>query len=234
MVSWPLSDRGESIQINIWDFGGQDIYHGTHALFLRSRSLFLLVWDRFSERQPGYDENGLFFEHFPLAYWIDYVRETSPGSPVLVIENKCDDGKGSEAPTIVPGAHLPFSAKTGFGQEAVTGWIRDTSRRELENLGARAIGIGRWQVKQTLLDYQEQDESREPADRRYRTISYAHFQALCDTQGGRVSSARELLCYLHHTGVVYYQEGLFNNQIILDQRWAIEAIYILHVARTAL
>jgi internalin A len=23
-----------SVRLNIWDFGGQDIYHGTHALFL--------------------------------------------------------------------------------------------------------------------------------------------------------------------------------------------------------
>jgi internalin A len=82
-------------------------------------------------------------------------------------------------------------------------------------------------VKQTLLDYKEQDEARVPAERQYRTISYTHFQALCDAQGGHVSSARELLRYLHHTGIVYYQEHLFNQQIILDQRWAIEAIYTI-------
>jgi internalin A len=185
------------------------------------------AWDRFSECQPGYDEDGLFFEHFPLAYWLDYIREMSPGSPVLVIENKCDDGRGSAAPVAVPGPYLVFSAKENIGQDAVTGWIRETSRRELTNLGARTIGIGRWQVKQTLLDYKEQDESRAPADRQYRTISYAHFQQLCDAQDGCVSSARELLRYLHNTGVVYYQEHLFNQQIILDQRWAIEAIYTI-------
>jgi internalin A len=33
------------------------------------------------------------------------------------------------------------------------------------------------------------------------------------------------LDYLHHAGVVFYQRDLFNNDIILDQSWALEAIY---------
>ena len=36
-----------------------------------------------------------------------------------------------------------------------------------------------------------------------------------------------LLGFLHHNGVVFYRSGLFKNQIILDQNWALEAIYAL-------
>jgi hypothetical protein len=32
------------LQVSGWDFGGQDIYHGTHTLFLSSRALFLIPW----------------------------------------------------------------------------------------------------------------------------------------------------------------------------------------------
>jgi len=32
-------DQEQIFQVNWWDFGGQDIYHGTHALFLRSRAV---------------------------------------------------------------------------------------------------------------------------------------------------------------------------------------------------
>jgi hypothetical protein len=42
-------------------------------------------------------------------------------------------------------------------------------------------------------------------------------------QQGRVTSAHALLEYLHHSGVVFYQHGLSHDQIILDQRWAIDA-----------
>jgi internalin A len=34
-----------------------------------------------------------------------------------------------------------------------------------------------------------------------------------------------LLEFLHHNGVLFYGPGLFQNQIILDQNWALEAIY---------
>lgn len=35
----------EGLQLNLWDFGGQDLYHATHRLFMQTRALFLLVWD---------------------------------------------------------------------------------------------------------------------------------------------------------------------------------------------
>jgi hypothetical protein len=96
---------------------------------------------------------------------------------------------------------------------SLTTLIREACQRELTNAGARAIGVGRWHVKQTLLAYLSEDATRAPADRRYRTLSYAHFHRLCAAQQGQVTSAYELLRYLHNTGVVYYQEDLCSGQI---------------------
>ena len=42
--SAPLMTLAGPVTLRIWDFGGQDIYHGTHALFLKSRAIFMLVW----------------------------------------------------------------------------------------------------------------------------------------------------------------------------------------------
>jgi internalin A len=36
-----------------------------------------------------------------------------------------------------------------------------------------------------------------------------------------------LLDFLHHNGVVFYRSGLFGNRIVLDQNWALEAIYAI-------
>lgn len=41
---FPL-DNTKEFQINIWDFGGQEIYHQTHQFFLTERSLYALVVD---------------------------------------------------------------------------------------------------------------------------------------------------------------------------------------------
>ena len=40
----PRGGRPDFARVHIWDFGGQDIYHGTHALFLRANAVFVLVW----------------------------------------------------------------------------------------------------------------------------------------------------------------------------------------------
>jgi len=78
-------------QINWWDFGGQDIYHGTHALFLRSRAVFLILWTPSLENRNEYHENGLTLRNQPLAYWLDYVRSLAgEGSPVIVVQSQCE------------------------------------------------------------------------------------------------------------------------------------------------
>jgi internalin A len=34
----------EPVRLNLWDFGGQDIYHGSHTLFLHGQTVFLILW----------------------------------------------------------------------------------------------------------------------------------------------------------------------------------------------
>jgi internalin A len=231
---WDVELVGEPARVNVWDFGGQDIYHGTHALFLKSRAVFLIVWDRDTELNPAgcYSEGDLRFEHLPLAYWLEYVRTASPGSPVIVVQTKCDDGQGHPPPADV--ASLPnvtFSAKTAQGRDILLAHLKQMFANELSHHAAHTIGIGRWNVKQTIRGYQDADEARPPAERTHRTITHAHFVELCQREGDKVSSPTELLRYLHNTGVVYYQPELFEGAIILDQRWAIEAIYCIYDRR---
>ncbi|MEH1861396.1 MAG: leucine-rich repeat domain-containing protein [Nostoc sp.] len=40
-----LTQADVTMQLNTWDFGGQEIYHATHQFFLTNRSLFLLAWN---------------------------------------------------------------------------------------------------------------------------------------------------------------------------------------------
>ena len=71
----PLSALRNPATLRIWDFGGQDIYHGTHVLFLKSRAIFMLVWTPESEALYFHEHGGFTFRNQPLGYWLDYVRE---------------------------------------------------------------------------------------------------------------------------------------------------------------
>ena len=41
----PANEDKPAVIAHVWDFGGQDIYHGTHALFMDERALFVIVWN---------------------------------------------------------------------------------------------------------------------------------------------------------------------------------------------
>jgi internalin A len=69
---------GNPFRVNIWDFGGQSIYHATHQFFLTKRSLYLLVADT---RQENTDFN----------YWLEVIELLSESSPTLIIKNEKQD-----------------------------------------------------------------------------------------------------------------------------------------------
>ena len=42
VLQWSfVMDNDQNFRVNIWDFGGQEIYHATHQFFLTKRSLYL-------------------------------------------------------------------------------------------------------------------------------------------------------------------------------------------------
>jgi GTPase SAR1 family protein len=73
-----LMENGQDFRVNIWDFGGQEIYHATHQFFLTKRSLYLLVVDSRKE-------------HPHLDYWLNIVELFSENSPLLVVKNELSD-----------------------------------------------------------------------------------------------------------------------------------------------
>ena len=77
------------------------------------------------------------------------------------------------------------------------------------------IGAGRAAVKARLEEIYAEGK---------QLISQDEFLAICE-EAGDVSSPPLLLDYLHNIGAVFYREGLFGDAIILDQAWALDAVY---------
>ncbi len=227
-----LSSDGEEkvFQVNWWDFGGQDIYHGTHALFLRSRAVFLLLWTPELENREEFEENGIPLRNQPLAYWLDYVRSLAgAGSPVIVVQSQCDlFGDRRPDPPMPEGLGFVqcsfYSARTDLGHEVLEGQLRNAIGYLLEQNGKLQIGRGRAKVRQRLYDWRATDQQRTPERRKHRTLSVAQFRSLCKRVGGIVSW-EHALDYFHQTGVVFYDSDLFADHIVLDQDWALDAVY---------
>ncbi len=79
VIRWdfPLPDA-QNFRVNIWDFGGQEIYHQTHQFFLTERSLYALVTDTRQENTDFY-------------WWLKVVELLSGNSPVLIVKNEKQD-----------------------------------------------------------------------------------------------------------------------------------------------
>ncbi len=65
--------------LNVWDFGGQEIYHTTHQFFLTKRSIYLLVSEPRKE-----------VKHDDFYYWLNIISLLGDNSPVVLVQNKCD------------------------------------------------------------------------------------------------------------------------------------------------
>ncbi|MBD2176165.1 leucine-rich repeat domain-containing protein [Pseudanabaena sp. FACHB-1998] len=78
--TWNVKINAKDIRLNVWDFGGQEIYHATHQFFLTKRSLYLLVCNcRTSE-----EENR-------IEYWLKLIESFGGQSPVIIVGNKKDE-----------------------------------------------------------------------------------------------------------------------------------------------
>jgi internalin A len=215
--------------LNYWDFGGQDIYHGTHRIFMQSRALFLLIWDWESESSPhrAAEEvagQGYFHQNHPLPHWLDYIQSFSKESPVIVVQNKVDQDRKTtlrpaeqaliEETAQVHDVHR-VSAKSGRGMEG------------LQEIMAEAIeAMPEWQLEMPASWQRTRQAVRQLAQEK-ADISWEAFEALCAQTEVRPVSRPSLLRYLHDTGVLFHQEDLFHGRIILDQQWVIEAVYTL-------
>ena len=79
IAAWGFEKGGRSYKLNVWDFGGQEIYHATHQFFLTNRSLYIFVWDARQEEEYG-----------RIDYWLHTIESFACDSPIIIVVNKCD------------------------------------------------------------------------------------------------------------------------------------------------
>lgn len=233
-ASLPMQDGEEPIKLHIWDFGGQDIYHGTHALFMKTNAVFMIVWTPEMENQRTHEHDGMVFRNYPLAYWVDYVRHLGGKDvPVLIIQTRCDRPEDkADCPVPEPTLRaafgnyevLRYSALNDRGRSALDEALQEAVRWLHDRQGIATIGAGRQRVKLRLESMRDADAAVPAEQRQYRTITQEHFRQTCAEENG-TSDPRYLLAFLHNAGLVFYREGLFDDRVVLDQQWALDAIY---------
>jgi internalin A len=198
---------GNSFRINIWDFGGQEIYHATHQFFLTKRSLYLLVVDT---RQDNTDFN----------YWLEVVELLSGSSPTLIIKNEKQDRSCQLNENQLRGRfpHLEKILPTNLSSNRGLPDIIAAIQHHISQLPHIGQPLPKTWVRVRA--------AMEADTRNY--ITQSEFLSLCDTHGfKRREDKLQLSGYLHDLGVcLHFQDDpILKNWIILKPEWGTTAVY---------
>ncbi len=194
-------------QVNIWDFGGQEIYHATHQFFLTRRSVYLLVCD---DRK----------EDTSFPYWLQVVEMLSNGSPLIIVQNeKLDRTRDINLPALRARfgnlrQALATNLLTNRGLEQVVAAVRH-ELQALPHVG-QALPATWKRVREAL----EQD-SRD-------FITLAQYLEICRQQGfERRDDMLQLSGYLHDLGIcLHFQDDpTLKNTVVLKPAWGTSAVY---------
>jgi internalin A len=213
------------VDIRVWDFGGQDIFHSTHRLFLGQRAVYVLVWTKQANKKCTEGE-----QH-PLRYWLDFIADYGKNSTVILVENIIDGQfDSSEFPD-------DDSLEQLVAEYQQKGIRLDTTHHRInckhDSRGVKRFkGILQSEIEQLLDDFPIEgfpdnwyrvQEALEQLRTEQKTIQWIDYEAICKREN--ISNTHALLSYLDRSGVVSYYPDLFKNQIILQTDWILDAMY---------
>ena len=200
------------VTLNIWDFGGQEIMHGTHRFFLTARSLYLLVLeDRREDDRSVYD-------------WLKTIRNRGQDSPIIVVINKSDEGKKDHLQLDEQGLQDSYPSIVGFVRTCCDpGDFAEARIKELREVVATTLAKSdrlkhvRDNIPHSWLHVKD---AVTKMAREQRVLERSKFAKLCEQPGrqdGKANPAitdadeqRALLRLLHDLGVVVAQRMSVN------------------------
>jgi internalin A len=138
------------------------------------------------------------FRNQPLPYWMEYIRHLGgANSPVVVVQNQCDGGRGERANLPVEPAFLsPFeapdrlftrvaySARDDSGRPRLVDALRQAVARLRAVQGQPRMGRNRLAVWDRLRAWRDADARvADQTTRKHRLLPYRDFAALCNSHG---------------------------------------------------
>ncbi|NJL55819.1 GTP-binding protein [bacterium] len=208
---WGVHVNSKDVRLNVWDFGGQEIYHATHQFFLTKRSLYVLVCNcRISE-----EENR-------IEYWLKLIQSFGGESPVIIVGNKKDEqpfdinrkALRQKYPNIC--AIIETSCQSGDGIE------------ELQEKITEEVGKLHDVYNLLPLSWFEVKEQLEALDRDF--ISYSEYIGICYQHHITAEQDQtQLIELLHNLGLVlnFREHPILSSTNVLNPDWVTAGIYTL-------
>ncbi|NMF64860.1 COR domain-containing protein [Brasilonema octagenarum] len=208
VIQWNFTQpNGQPFRVNIWDFGGQVIYHETHQFFLTKRSLYALVADTRKENTDFY-------------WWLKVVELLSDNSPVVIIKNEKQDRKCEVNERRLRGefTNLKEILATNLNSNRGLSEIKNA----IENYISRLPHVGTPLPKLWVrVRFALENNSR-------NYISLEEYRTLC--RENKLTDREDMLRlsrYLHDLGVClhFQDDSTLKHYVILKPEWGTTAVY---------
>ncbi|HAX71152.1 MAG TPA: hypothetical protein DCY14_16175, partial [Anaerolineae bacterium] len=219
---------GVEIQLNAWDFGGQDVYRVTHQFFFSRRSLYLLVWEPRRGVQQGQVED-----------WLNMIRlRVGDEARVLIVSTHCKTGERI--------ARIDKDVlKRQYGEMIVDflevdSLVPDPATGEMVGIAELKKVIARESAKleqMGMLFNRDWKAARDelialPEPR----ISFAAFSGICAARGLSDIATDTLAHLMHDLGYIvhYSDDEKLRDDVVLKPEWLTKAIgFVLENRATA-
>ncbi|BAY78185.1 Miro domain-containing protein [Nostoc linckia NIES-25] len=208
VIQWKfLLDNNREFQVNIWDFGGQEIYHATHQFFLTKRSLYTLVADTRKEDTDFY-------------YWLNVVELLSDNSPLLIVKNEKQERKReiNERELRREFTNFKETLTTNLATDRGLPEILNKIKHYITNLPHVGVELPKTWVK--VREALERDS--------HEYISLEEYLNICQKHGfTKQEDKLQLSSYLHDLGVClhFQDDDLLRKTVILKPTWGTDAVY---------
>ena len=213
----PAQD-GVEIQLNAWDFGGQDVYRVTHQFFFSRRSLYLLVWEPRRGVQQGQVED-----------WLNMIRlRVGDDARVIIVSTHCKTGE-----RIARIDQPVFKQQYGdmiVGFHEVDSLVPDEATGEMVGIAELKKVIAEHAAKLEQMGMGFNRDWKAARDellaRPEPRISFSTFSGVCAARGLSGIDTETLAHLMHDLGYIvhYSDDEKLRDDVILKPEWLTKAI----------
>ena len=251
-VSPAFKEIKDKVAANIWDFGGQEYYHGTFRLFLSNFAVYILLWETDTNKNDILstevrENESEDLQHYHYKYWLDNIRHFAPDSPILIVQNKVDKDQKQRIQTTwideykIFGDHhisLHEAAKTGSSKYK---WSFDTFCNDLSECFDKILkrkaeqkrSIAWLKIRDAVVEVsQGKKNMKNPFSKHLKigkSIKIKDFEKACLEIESELTESEiyTMPRWLHNSGLVIYfgEDEILSDTVYLNPIWVTTGIY---------
>ncbi len=220
--------KTEKLKLNVWDFGGQEVFYATHQFFMRDDVLYILAWTDeknvlvYREKDTDVLPNNEPEKWQSCEYWLDTIRRYAKNSPILMVQTHTDCTKTAINETLLKKDYnvtefLNFSASKSFGLEE----LKNAITQHLNSLTMYGQEFPKT-YENVILEIENRKNEN--------VISYSEFvNTICRNANISEGGENSLLSYLDSTGLVVHYEKYekLQDKIYINPEWLTKQVYSL-------